>query len=308
MLTSSDRRDFLRMCTGAAVGLSVPFSLRGGVSIEAAKLSDNLLLISGAGANVILVIGSDGLAMVDGGLPERSAELLSLVVEHGQSHPVQLLFNTNWHLTHTGSNETLGKAGAKIVAHANTRKWLRTRVFIETENRTYERRAPEAIPTDTFYTSAKLSFGQAPIEYGHLPFGNSDGDIYVFFPQSNVMVVSDILSVGQYPNMDYSTGGWIGGIVEAGTVLLKMIDNNTRVVPALGPVQTKEDLKAEHDMAATVGNRMIAMLQQGKGYHEMIASAPTKEFDARWGRPDQFLNSTYKGLLRNLEQLNAVRL
>jgi cyclase len=311
MLASSDRRDFLRMCFTGAVGVCVPFALRGqtgNVSLQALKISDNLVLISGAGANVMLVAGPDGLALVDGGLPEHSAELLSLVAEQGQSNPVKVLFNTNWHLEHTGSNELLGKAGAKIVAHANTRKWLKTRVYVEVQNRTYTPRPPEAIPTETFYTSAKMSFGKVSIEYGHLPFGTSDGDMYVFFPESNVMIVSDILCVGRYPFMDYSTGGWIGGMVEATNALLKMVDAKTRIIPALGPVQTKPDLQAEHDMVATVGTRVLGIIQQGKGYSEVVAAAPTKEFDARWGQPDQFVTMTFKGIMRNLHDVGVIRL
>lgn len=295
------------MCTAGAVGLCVPLSVRGNAQLEATKLSDNLILISGAGANVTLVVGPDGLAMVDGGQPEHSADLLSLVSEQGQNHPVKVLFNTNWHPEHTGSNELLGKAGAKIVAHANTRKWLKTRVLVELQNRTYTPRPPEAIPTETFYNSAKMTFGPVPIEYGHLPFANSDGDIYLFFPESNIMVVSDIITVGRYPFMDYSTGGWVGGMVEATNVLLKMVDAKTRIIPAQGPLQTKPDLQAQHDMVAAVGTRVLDMVQQGKGYSEIVASAPSKEFDAKWGQPDQFITSTFKGIMRNLHDVNAVR-
>jgi glyoxylase-like metal-dependent hydrolase (beta-lactamase superfamily II) len=312
MFASSDRRDFIRMCMAGAAGLCVPFSIRGNVSLQAVKLSDKLVLISGAGANVMMAAGPDGLAMVDGGLPEHSAELLSIVTEQsvaeqGQANPVKVLFNTNWHLEHTGSNEPLGKAGVKIVAHANTRKWLKTRVFVEMQNRNYTPRPPEAIPTETFYTSAKMSFGQVPIEYGHLPFANSDGDIYVFFPESNVMMVSDVLSVGRYPFMDYNSGGWIGGMVEATSVLLKMVDAKTQVVPGLGPVQTKQDLQAQRDMVTAVGTRILDMIQQGKGYSEIVAAAPTKEFDARWGQPDQFVTMTYKGIMRNLHDVGVIR-
>jgi len=310
MFASSDRRDFLRICTAGAAGLCVSFSVRGqteNVALQATKLGNNLVLISGAGANVIAVAGPDGVAMVDGGLPEHSAELVRLVAAQGESHPVKVLFNTNWHLAHTGSNETLGKAGAKIVAHANTRKWLKTRVYVEMQDRTYTPRPPEAIPTETFYTTAKMTFGQVPIEYGHLPFGNSDGDMYVFFPEANVMVASDILGVGRYPFMDYSTGGWIGGMVEATSVLLKMVDAKTRIVPSLGPVQTKQDLQAEHDMVVAVGGRVLTMIQQGKGYSEVVAAATTKEFDTQWGQPDQFVKEIFKGIMRNLHDVGAIR-
>jgi cyclase len=305
MFTLSDRRDFLRLCMSGTVGLCVPIFVRGQsgrASLQALKLSDSLILISGAGANVVLVVGPDGLAMVDGGLPEHSAELLSLVSEQGHSNPVRVLFNTNWHLEHTGSNEALAKAGAKIVAHANTRKWLKTRVLVELQNRTFAPRPPEAIPTETFYTTGKMTLGPVPIEYGHLGFGNSDGDIYVFFPESNVMVVSDILRAGQYPFMDYNTGGWMGGMEEATYVLNKMVDAETRIVPALGALQTRQDLKAEHDMIATVRDRIVAMLTKGLGYSEIVAAAPTKEFDARYGQPDQFVTSAYRGIMRNLHE------
>jgi glyoxylase-like metal-dependent hydrolase (beta-lactamase superfamily II) len=275
----------------------------GDVSIQAQKLSDNLILISGAGANVLVVVGPDGLVMVDGGLPEHSAELLSLVAEQG--HLVKVLFNTNWHLEHTGSNEALAKAGAKIVAHANTRKWLKTRVTVELQNRTFAPRPPEAIPTETFYTTGKMTFGTVPIEYGHLGFGNSDGDIYVFFPGSNVMVVSDILRARQYPFMDYNTGGWMGGMEEATFVLNKMVDAQTRIVPALGTLQTKQDLKAEHDMIATVRDRIVALLTKGTGFSEIVAAGVTKEFDAKYGQPDQFVASAYRGIMRNLHETGA---
>jgi glyoxylase-like metal-dependent hydrolase (beta-lactamase superfamily II) len=314
MFHSSDRRDFLRTCMGAAIGLTVPISIRAAdtsASLEATKLAEGLVLISGAGGNVVLVVQPEGLAMVDGGLPEKSHDLLSLVAAQSaateaRGNSVQILFNTHWHLDHTGSNETLGKAGARIIAHANTAKWLKTRVFVEAQNRMYERRPPEAIPGETFYKSAKMSFGKMPVEYGHLPFGHTDGDIYVFFPEANVIAVSDILAAGRYPTMDYSTGGWIGGLEEANSVLLKMVDAGTRIVPGSGPVRTKQDLQAQHDMVAAVKERVVLMVRQGKGYQEIVAAAPTKEFDAQWGDPAQFVTMTYKGIIRNLHEIGGI--
>lgn len=309
MVILEDRRHFLKALTACAVGASLPLSVRGEEGkpgLEASKLSDDLVLIRGAGGNVLVVLSADGVAMVDGGLPDRSGDLLKTVAEQGHGSPVKLLFNTHWHLDHTGSNEALGKSGAKIIAHANTKKWLRTRVFVEMQNRTYEKRPPEALPTETFYTSAKTTFGKTAIEYGHLGFGHTDGDMYVFFPDSNVMVVSDILAVGRYPVMDYSTGGWIGGMEEANSFLLKKVDEKTRIIPGNGPPQSKADLQAQHDMVAAVKDRVVLMVRQGKGYTEIAAAAPTKEFDAKWGNPEQFVTMTYRGMIRNLHEIGGI--
>jgi cyclase len=309
MVSALNRREFLTRTAGGAMGLALPrvaYGQESPATIAATKLSENLVEITGAGANVIVLTGPDGVLMVDGGLPDRSADLLRLVAEHTGERPVRVLFNTHWHLDHTGSNETLGKAGAKIIAHQNTKRWLSSRVFVEAQKRTYEPRPAEAIPTETVTGPGKTTFGQEPIEYGPLPPGHTNGDLYLFFPAQNVLAVSDALSVARYPVMDYSTGGWIGGLIDATNVLLKLADGSTRVVPGAGPLQTKDDLQAQLDMLTKVKERVQAMLRQGKSVKDVAAEAPTKEFDAKWGKPDLFLTMTYTGMLRHTHEIGGI--
>lgn len=298
------RRGVLRSFLGVSAVLAR--AQRGPAPIAAIKLAGNLVEITGAGANVMLVIADDGLLMVDGGLPDRSAELLKVVAEQGGGRSMRVLFNTHWHLDHTGSNEALGKSGAKIMASLNTKRWLSTTVFVEAQNRTYQPRPPEAIPSEVITAPGKLTFGKEVIEYGPLPPGHTNGDIYVFFPDANILMVSDDLSVGRYPIMDYSTGGWIGGMIDATAALLKLADENTRIVPGAGPVQTKADLQAEHDMLVTVKERVQTMIRQGKGLSDVAAEAPTKEFDAKWGKPDLFLSMTFTGMLRHTHEIGGI--
>jgi glyoxylase-like metal-dependent hydrolase (beta-lactamase superfamily II) len=173
----------LKKLAGAAVGCSLSsraFGQNESVPITATKLSDSLVEITGAGSNVMVMIGSDGLAMVDGGLPDRSTDLLKVVASQSPDHLVKVLFNTHWHLDHTGSNEALGKAGAKIIAHLNTKRWLSSQVLVEAQNRTYQPRPAEAIPNETITSPGTVTFGKQKIEYGPLPPAHTNGDIYVF--------------------------------------------------------------------------------------------------------------------------------
>jgi cyclase len=119
-------------------------------------------------------------------------------------------------------------------------------------------------------------------------------------------MASDVLSVGRYPIMDYSTGGWIGGMIDATSALLKIADSRTRIVPGAGPIQSRTDLQAEHDMLGTVKERVQAMIRQGKGITDILAEKPTKEFDATWGTPDQFLAMTVTGMFRHTHEIGGI--
>ncbi len=303
MFTSLDRRHFLGALCGA-VGASVCRAQS--TPLAATKLTDNFIQISGAGSNVLAVIGSDGVLMVDGGLKERSAELLKLVAEQSGARPVQTLFNTHWHLEHTGSNEALGKAGAKIIASENTKLWLGTEIDVGWQKKTYEPSPKAALPNQTFYNSGKMTFGKEQVEYALMPQAHTDGDIYVFFPGPNILVAGDVVSVGSYPILDYTTGGWIGGMVNAQRTLLQLINMDTRILPGSGPVQTKADLQALNEMCNTLRDRLVKLMKQGMGPKEMIAAKPTKEFDEKWGDPELFIANAYRGLWGHVRELGGI--
>src|SRR5688572_6159935 len=120
-MTPQNRRDFVRTLFSGAAALSVsslapsPVQAQGSFSNEifATKLAENVVLVRGAGANVLAILGAEGVLLVDGGLAERSADLLKVISEHSGGRPIQAIINTHWHLENTGSNDALGKAGAK---------------------------------------------------------------------------------------------------------------------------------------------------------------------------------------------------
>ena len=239
---------------------------------------------------------AEGPLLVDGGAAEHSAELLRAVRAQGDARPVKILFNTHWHPEQTGSNTTLGRAGARIIAHENTRLWLGTQLDSAWQHRRFAPLPPAGLPNDTFYTHGTLAWGGERIDYGHLLQAHTDGDIYVYFRDSNVLAVGDLLAVGSFPILDYETLGWIGGMVAANKALLELCDAQTRIVPGQGPVQTRADLQAQYDMLLVLRDRLFALVKQGLSAEEMIAAAPAREYQARCGSPDFFIRCAARGL------------
>src|SRR5690606_24629088 len=257
--------------------------------LTAAPLRGGLVLLSGgAGGNVVLAAGSDRIVMVDSGAADDAGDVLGFVTERYNGAPIEVLFNTHWHLAHTGGNEAVARAGAaRIAAHENTRLWMSTEFYVDWQDRTYAPRPPVARPTDTFFSSdpqpIEIAAAGRRIEYGHLPRAHTDGDIFVRFPDDNVVVAGGAVTVGCYPVVDYITGGSIDGLIDATNRLLELGDGDTQYVPAAGPVQSARHLEAQRDMLSAVRELMIRMANEGRSVKEMLAAGITKQFDAYWG-------------------------
>jgi len=265
-------------------------------SITVTQITDKLTLLSGAGGNVTAFNAPEGVLLVDGGSPERSADVLKAVRKLTGTKGVHTLFNTHWHWDQTGSNRVLGEAGTRIIAHENTKLWLGTDVNSKREQRVFPRLPPKARPNQTFYTTGSLDFGGEHIEYGLLPQAHTDGDIYIFFRNANVLVAGDVLSAGKYPVIDYSTNGWIGGMVNATKTVLDLGNAQTKYVAGLGPVLSRADVQAENEMLAAMKLRLSKLLARGMSIQDMIDAAPAKDFDAQWGEPSTFIADVWPGI------------
>ena len=304
----ANRRDFLRAIGRASAGLSVAgmFS-RFGVAapasdaLVATPLRANLLQLSGAGGNVVVLPSADGLLLVDSGAPEAAKRVTSLLAERFAGAPARVLFNTHWHLDHTGGNDLLAAAKPTIVAHENTRLWMSTKFYVDWQKRRYEPRALEAQPNKTFFSSdpqpLEVTFGTEKVTYAHLPGAHTDGDIYVRFPNLNVIAAGGAASADRYPILDYSTGGWIGGLVDASQALIDMADADTLIVPDMGPPLRRADLERQRSMLAAIRERVEHLALQGKGIDDIVAAGITKEFDAHYsGDVPLFISNIYRGL------------
>jgi glyoxylase-like metal-dependent hydrolase (beta-lactamase superfamily II) len=259
------------------------------------RLADDLFVLRIPGqANVVAHTGPDGVLLVDGVSAGASDALMAAVSRLPGGGRVHTVFNTHWHPEQTGSNERLGADGATIVAHENTRLWLTTDVIWPWDGRRFERRPKVAQPNKTFYTTGTLSSG---IRYGYIPdAAHTDGDLYVYFPQQNVLAVGDAVSGEGWPVVDWATGGWIGGIVGGIQRLQTLADANTRIVPARGPVLGLADLEAQSAMYGTLYGRLTQLLNKGRGPGEAVAAGPAKEFEAQMGNADEFVRRAFESL------------
>jgi len=242
---------------------------------------------------VLVAETGEGLLLVDGGNAQGSAALLKLL---GNTRPVRVLFNTHWHPDQTGSNEALAKAGAKIIAHENTKLWLGTEINVKWQDRVYPPRPASALPTETIYSQAKLDFGGTKLEYGHLPQAHTDGDLYVHFKDANVLVAGDVVCNDGWPVIDWRTGGWIGGMVDGLTKLVAVSDTSTRIVPGRGPLLSRADLETQRNHYAAIFERLEALMRQGKGPDEALAANPTKDFEGARGDPTQFVTLAFQSM------------
>lgn len=293
-----NRRDVLKSAaTGFLTLWAAPRVLRaqpaaGGIL----RLTDKLAVVDAAGVNVVVFSSSDGNVLVDGGPPKSGDQVVAALKNLGANSKVQILFNTHYHLDQTGNNEVFAAAGAKIIAHERTRQWMSTDYWVPDKDR-YEKARPKAArPTETFQSTGSLKAGTEQIDYGYLLLAHTSGDIYVFFRNSNVLAVGDVASPLRDPALDYFTGGWIGGRVDAMDTILRLSNEQTKIVPAYGSVMTRAEFKAERDLMEEVRSRLWTQVRQGEGPDDMLQEGLMNGLSRTWNDPHKFLYDACKGL------------
>jgi glyoxylase-like metal-dependent hydrolase (beta-lactamase superfamily II) len=229
--------------------------------------------------------------------------MASLGTSLGTGAKVHTLFNTHHHLDQTGNNERFSTTGTKIVAHKRTLEWMSADHWIQADDRFEKARPKGARPTETFLTTGSLKTGGEQIDFGYLPLAHTNGDIYVHFRNANVLAVGDVASPLRDPALDYLTGAWIGGRVDAMDILLSLANEQTRIVPAYGPVLSKAEFKAERDVMEEVRKRLFDQVREGDGPKDMLERGVLKGLARTWKDPYKFLYDAAKGLWAHHDKL-----
>jgi cyclase len=302
---SLDRRELLKGALAATAALGFPSLLRGqDASGSVNRLSDKIAILDGGGANIVAFSAAEGLVLVDSVAPKSADQLLAALKTFASNAKVNALFNTHYHIDQTGNNEVFATAGAKIIAHERTRQWMSTDYFVPAEDRFEKARPKAARPTETFQTTGSLRADAEQIDYGYLPLAHTSGDVYVYFKTSNVVAVGDVASPLRDPALDYFTGAWIGGRVDAMDIILRLSNEQTRIVPAYGPVMTRAEFKAERDMMEEVRARLWKQVREGEGPKEMLEGGVLKGLPRTWKDPYRFLHDAAKGLWAHHSKLD----
>ncbi len=293
-----NRRAILKGALGGVLGLTLPSFARSAFSQESPAIvpvREGFVMLTGAGGNVLVRTASAGQVLVDSGGAEFTDAVLKRLRELPGAGRVTTVFNTHWHREQVGGNLAFGRSGAKIIAHEKTRAHLATDYYLQDEDR-YEKALPAAAhPSVTFFSGDETLAGNERIEYGHLLEAHTDGDIYVFFRDANVLAVGDAISPLRDPELDWFGGGWLGGRVDAQEKLLKLSNAETRIVPSFGPVVGRAELQAEFDMTRMLFDRMLDLLRKGMSAQDMLDAGLMKDMNRTFRDPFRFAYDAHKG-------------
>lgn len=255
-------------------------------SIETYHVQGNVHMLVGAGANVAVQVGDDGVLVVDTG-SRATREAVTAAIKELSDRPIRWIINTSAELDHTSGNETVSQAGltvngnpAAIIAHENVLARM-----------TAANRPITEMPLNTFFEAGRDFYfnGEAVFLY-HVPNAHSDGDLVVYFRGSDVLVAGDIfVSTQQYPVIDLDAGGGINGLIAGLNAMLDIAvpaylqEGGTYVIPGHGRVGDEADILTFRDMLLIVRARIVDLIAQGKTLAQVQEARPALDYDSRYG-------------------------
>ncbi len=250
------------------------------VTMKSTKITDNIYLMEGAGGNIGLLIGDDGVFMIDDQYKELGTKIKNAVAEL-TSQPINYVFNTHWHFDHAGSNETFGN-DAKIIAHDNVRKRLNEDHVITPFGWDVKALTKAGLPAITFEEGFKMYINGEEIQMIHGAAAHTDGDAFVYFKNANVIHTGDTFVRYGFPFIDAYSGGSIDGMI---AVLQKIIDisnEDTVIIPGHGALSKRNDVKEVQQMLIETRKLILDAKNRGRTKEELIDSDILSAYSKKW--------------------------
>jgi glyoxylase-like metal-dependent hydrolase (beta-lactamase superfamily II) len=272
------------------------------VEIKPHAVAGNVHYLEGQGGNVGVLVGDDGVLMIDDQFAPLTDKIMTAVKKLSQK-PVRLLINTHVHGDHTGGNENIGKLGISILAHDNVRARM-----VQGVNGGAPAPAV-ALPLLTYGDKVTLHLAGEDVEIGKLPPAHTDGDTYIRFPKADVIHVGDVFRTVGYPGIDGGNGGTVKGTIEALQMIVNMAGPNTKIIPGHGVVSSRADVAAFRANTIEAQKRVTEMIKQGMTVEQVVAANPTADLATKFATsgppPDaaatqRFLTTFYNALKTEL--------
>ncbi len=249
------------------------------VEVKASPVRGSVHVLIGAGGNIGVSVGDDGIVMIDDQYaplaPKIEAALKTIT-----GKPVRFLINTHYHGDHTGGNEVFGKS-APIVAHENVRK--RLAAGRSAGPNPVPPAATGALPVLTFNESVTIHLNGEDIRAVHTPNGHTDGDSVIWFTKSNVVHMGDQFFNGMFPFVDRWSGGSVRGLIANIDGVLAIIPDDAKVIPGHGPLSDKNGLRAFVAVLKGTAAAVESGIAAGKTVDQLKSGKVLEPWDA-WGQ------------------------
>jgi glyoxylase-like metal-dependent hydrolase (beta-lactamase superfamily II) len=268
------------------------------VQIKVTKVNGNVYMLEGAGGNIGVSVGEDGILIVDDQFAPLADKIREALKGLGADKKLRFILNTHWHGDHTGGNIAFGPE-APIIAHDNVRKRLATEQKSTVFNTTTPPSPKAALPVITFNEALSVHFNGEEIRAIHFPQGHTDGDSVIFFSGSNVVHLGDDFFAGRFPFVDLESGGTVEGLVRNIGELIGKIPADAKLIPGHGPLSTLDDLKSYHNMLQQTTEIVRKKIAAGKTLDQIKAEGLPDEWKP-WGtgfiKTDRWVETIYKSL------------
>ena len=239
------------------------------VKIKTTPVAGNIYMLEGAGGNIGVSVGPDGILLVDDQFAPLADKIRNALRELDEGQ-LKFLINTHFHGDHTGGNAVFG-VEAHIISHTNVRK----RLQIESSPK-------EALPVVTFNDSLSIHFNDEEIRVIHFPNSHTDGDSVIFFTGSNVVHMGDLFFSGRFPYVDLNNGGDVEGLIKHIEKLLTELPPDVKLIPGHGPLSDIDDLKTYHQTLVATTEVIRDQIEAGKSLEEIKAAGLPQKWRS-WG-------------------------
>ena len=269
------------------------------VPVTVEEVSPSLHVVFGAGGNVAVSIGEQGVLIVDDQFPQTIGKVEEAISDMGGG-PIDFAINTHWHFDHADGNPVLGAQGTWLVSQAASRRMMVSEQVVDLAivNILQPPYPAEGLPVITFDKTMQFHFNGEKIELVHIGPAHTTGDTAVIFRGSNAVHFGDVFNNSGYPFIDVHNGGDLDGVIKFCKSVLGKIDEDTRVIPGHGPVVSIDVLKDYIDMLKVTRKRISRMIDAGMSLADVVAAKPTADFDERYGDPTIYVNRAYASLAR----------